>query len=67
MDWPITLTLAASAAVLTGLFGWLGARPPDLARGPRLVPWRLLMVLSAVGLILMLVHMANLAGVATGR
>jgi hypothetical protein len=67
MDWPTTLAITAAAAGLTALFGWLGARPPDLSRGPRLVPWRVLMVLSAVGTLLMLVHMLNLAGVATGR
>lgn len=66
MDFTSTVGAAAAAAVLTGLFGWLGARPPDLQRGPRLLPYRFLMVLSATILILMLVHLMNLAGVSTG-
>lgn len=67
MDWPVTLALAVAAAALVALFGWLGARAPDLRRGPRMVPWRALMILAAVGFLLMTVHLLNLAGVATGR
>ena len=64
---PVTLGLAAAGAALTVLFGWLGARPPNPQRGPRLVPYRFLMVLAAAWVLLMLVHLANLAGVQTGR
>jgi hypothetical protein len=67
MDWPVTLAVAAGLAVLTVLFGWAGSRPPDLQRGPRLAPYRFLMMLGATGLLLMVVHMLNLAGVTTGR
>lgn len=66
MDLTSTLAVAATAGALTGLFGWMGARAPDLRRGPRLLPYRFLMVLSATVLILMLVHLVNLAGVPTG-
>jgi hypothetical protein len=66
MDWPITFATTAAALALAVLAGWRGARPPDPHRGPRMVPWRFLMVLAAFGLILMLVHMANLAGLTTG-
>lgn len=52
---------------LTVLCGWRGARPPDLHRGPRLAPWRFLMLLSAAGAMLLLVHLVNLMGVRTGR
>jgi hypothetical protein len=67
MDWAPTLTgflIAAAAAVLCG---WLGARPPDPLRGPRLVPYRLLMLLAAAAALLLGVHLLNLAGVSTGR
>ena len=67
MDWPVTLAAAAGLAGLTAAFGWAGSRPPDLRRGPRMAPYRFLMVLAATGLLLMLVHMLNLAGVTTGR
>ncbi len=64
---PVTLVTAAAFAALALMFGWLGARPPDLRRGPRMAPYRLLMLLSAAGVLLMLVHAANLMGVNTGR
>jgi hypothetical protein len=67
MDWPFTLAAAAVLGGLTVLCGWLGARPPDPRRGPRLAPYRFLMMLGATGLMLLAVHMLNLAGVKTGR
>jgi hypothetical protein len=67
MDWPITLALTAVVVVATGLCGWMGARAPNPHRGPRLVPWRFLMILGVLGVILMVVHMLNLAGMHTGR
>ena len=67
MDWPITLAAAAVLAVLTGLCGWAGSRPPNPHRGPRLVPYRFLMMLGFTGLMLTVVHMLNMAGVKTGR
>ena len=67
MDLPATLAIMA-ALVAFGLFSaWRGARPPDLRRGPRLMPWRFLMLLSAALAILMLVHVVNLLGFQTGR
>ena len=66
-SFPVTLASALVGLALVVLCGWRGARPPDLVRGPRLVPWRFLMVLAAAWVLLMLVHLANLAGVQTGR
>ena len=67
MSLTITLALLAAALGLTALFGWLGARAPDLHRGPRLLPYRFLMLLAAAGALMMLVHLVNLLGVTTGR
>ena len=64
---PVTLGSALAGALLALLFGWLGARAPDLRRGPRMVPYRFLMLLAAVWVLLMLVHAVNLMGVRTGR
>lgn len=66
LNLPVTLGLAAVGLGLTLLFGWLGARPPDLKRGPRLLPHRFLMLLAAAFTLLMLVHLVNLAGLETG-
>jgi hypothetical protein len=67
MDLGMTLAVAAGAAALAALFGWLGARPADPIRGVRMVPWRFLMCLAAAVVLIMLVHLANLMGVKTGR
>ena len=64
---PVTLFSAAVGVGLTVLCGWRGAQPPDVRRGPRMIPWRFLMLLSAAWVLLMLVHVANLMGVDTGR
>jgi hypothetical protein len=67
MDLPITLALTLGLGALAVFAGWRGARPPDPLRGPRLVPWRPLMALSAAGAIVFLVHLVNLLGLNTGR
>jgi hypothetical protein len=67
MDWTSTLVAAAAGLACALFCGWRGARPADPSRGVRLVPWRWLMLLSSVWVLLMIVHMLNLAGVSTGR
>ena len=67
MGLQLTLWLAAASAGTAVACGWRGARPPDPMRGPRLVPWRLLMALSACGALVLLVHLVNLLGFDTGR
>ena len=67
MELGPTLLLLALAVLVAGGAGWMGARPPDLQRGPRLAPWRVIMVAAAVCALLMVVHLMNLAGVSTGR
>ena len=63
----LTVSLAAGFAGLAVLAGWRGARPPDLRRGPRLVPWRMLMALAALAAFVFLIHLVNLLGLSTGR
>ena len=67
MDLPLTSALLAGLVALAVFCGWRGARPPDPRRGPRLVPWRALMMLSACGALVLLVHLVNLLGFDTGR
>ena len=66
MDMPVTLALGAAAVVSGVVFGWLGARPADPRRGPRMIPWRFLMLLAAAAAMLMGVHAVNLLGFVTG-
>jgi hypothetical protein len=65
----LTVTLAvATAVLLLAIFsGWRGARPSNPARGPRMIPWRFIMLLAAAALIPLVVHLLNLMGVATGN
>lgn len=60
----LTTTLAITAAFLglTAFAGWRGARPPDLLKGPRMIPWRMVMVTSAAAVLILLVHLASLLG-----
>ncbi|CAN5338126.1 hypothetical protein BH10PSE1_BH10PSE1_09490 [soil metagenome] len=60
---PTLLLLAACLAVLV-FTGWRGARPPDITRGPRMAPWRFLMLLSGALTFFVLVHLATLFGFA---
>lgn len=67
MTLPVTLALICALAALALFCGWRGARPPDLLRGPRMIPWRLLMVSASAGVLIFVVHLVNLLGVTTGR
>ena len=62
MDLTTTLALTAGAVALAVFAGWRGARPWDL-RGVRMIPWRLIMVLSAAAVLVLLIHVGTLLGV----
>jgi hypothetical protein len=53
MDAGHLLALAAAFAALAVFAGWRGARPPNPMKGPRMIPWRLIMVTSAAAAILL--------------
>ena len=67
MDLPLTLAALAGFLALGVFAGWRGAQPPNLLKGPRMTPWRLIMVTAAALALLMVVHLVNLMGVSTGR
>lgn len=67
MDIALTLALAGGLLAVALFCGWRGARPYEPIKGPRMAPWSLLMMLSAAGLLLLLVHLANLLGLNTSR
>ena len=67
MTLNLTVALCAALVAIAVFAGWRGARPPDFAKGPRLAPWRLIMVTSAALALFLLVHIVNLLGVTTGR
>jgi hypothetical protein len=62
---PLTVILAIVSGLFTALFGYLGARPMNLKKGPRMVPWRFLMLLAFTAVLLLVVHLLNLIGIQT--
>ncbi len=67
MDLIITLAIIGICIALGAFCAWRGATPPDVLKGPRLVPYNFLMLVCvAVGL-MMVVHLVNLLGVVTGN
>lgn len=67
VDLHLTLFLLGALAAFGVFAGWRGARAPNPHKGPRMMPWRFLMLLAGAGALLMLVHVVNLLGVTTGR
>lgn len=66
MSLEITLVLVAVLAALAVFAGWRGALPPNPHKGPRLMPWRMIMMLAAACLLMIIVHLVNLLGLTTG-
>jgi hypothetical protein len=67
MSLRLTLLFCGLTAAAAIFAGWRGARPPDPRRGPRMLPWRFLMMLAAAVAMLFLVHAANLLGLGPER
>ncbi|WP_296598430.1 hypothetical protein [Phenylobacterium sp.] len=54
MDLRVTIALICGFAAIAAFAGWRGARPPNPMKGPRLVPWRAIMVAAATAAVLLL-------------
>lgn len=63
MSLSVTLALVAAAVALAVFAGWRGALPSQPHRGVRMIPWRLVMMLSCAVVLLLVVHLAALLGV----
>ena len=63
MSLPLTLALIAAALALAVFAGWRGSRPWDLRRGVRMIPWRFIMLLSGVAILILAIHLGTLLGV----
>ncbi|MNE39670.1 hypothetical protein D3C80_1336340 [compost metagenome] len=59
MSPSLTLTLLAAAIAVAVFSGWRGARPPDLSKGPRMMPWRFIMLVAGALTFLLLIHLAS--------
>ncbi|HUH23350.1 MAG TPA: hypothetical protein VLZ51_04760 [Brevundimonas sp.] len=62
MSPSLTLVLLAAASTVAVFSGWRGARPPDLMKGPRMMPWRFIMLVAGALAVLLLIHLASTLG-----
>jgi hypothetical protein len=60
MTVPVTLWTMGGLGAAGAFFGWRGARPWDPRKGPRMIPWRLLMLLCAALELTLLIHLVAL-------
>lgn len=67
MSLPLTLSLMALAAIIFGLSAWRAGRPWNPMRGPRMIPWTVIAILTGAFFLLLLAHLYSFAGVETGR
>ena len=64
MDLRLLVALGMGLAALSAFAGWRGARPPNPMKGPRLIPWRAIMVFAAAGAVIVLVQIEQAVGFA---
>jgi len=57
MSLELTLALLIASLALMLFSGWRGSRPPDLIKGPRMVPWRFVMLLCGALAFFLLIHL----------
>jgi hypothetical protein len=63
----LSAALALLGLGVTAFAAWRHGRPPNLAKGPRLIPWMLIVLTGATATLVMVVHLVNLLGFHTGR
>ena len=57
MDATLTLILLIVSIAVVVFAGWRGSRPTDIMRGPRMMPWRFIMLLAAALVFFLLIHL----------
>ena len=62
MDLPLTAILTVVCGLFAAGSGYMGAKAPDPRRGPRMVPWRFLMLIGVLATMLLVVHLLTLLG-----
>lgn len=67
MSLDLTLAILAALLAIAAFAGWRGSKPSNPVKGPRLMPWRFIMVTASALALFMLVHVVNLMGMKTGR
>jgi hypothetical protein len=62
MNLTLTLALCGIVLALGVACGWMGARPPNPHRGPRLIPYRFIMIVCGAVLLYLAAHLLSLFG-----
>jgi len=62
LDLPLTAILTLVFALFAAVSGYMGAKMPDPKRGPRMVPWRFLMLVGVVAVMFLAAHVLTLLG-----
>ena len=57
-----SFSLGIALAALSVFAGWRGARPPNPIKGPRMIPWRFIMLLASAGALILVFSAARMAG-----
>jgi len=65
LNLSLTVILTIVCGLFTALFGYMGGRPMNPHKGPRMVPWRFLMLLGFTATLFLIVHLLNLIGIQT--
>jgi hypothetical protein len=63
----LTAGLALLGLGVVALAAWRHGRPPEPMKGPRMIPWMLILLAGATWTLVMVVHVVNLLGLTTGR
>jgi hypothetical protein len=63
----LTIALALAGLGVTAFAAWRHGLPPNPAKGPRMIPWMLILLTGATLTLVMVVHLVNLLGFQTGR
>jgi hypothetical protein len=66
MDLQTTLAVLAASVAVAAFCGWRGARTWNVLEGPRLIPWRFLMLLAFACAVIMAQQALALIGFRTG-
>ena len=59
MSLELTIGLLAFCLVIAAFAGWRGARPPNFHKGPRMIPWRWIMLLATAAATVFLIHLVS--------
>ncbi len=67
LDLPLTVILLVVTSALTFFCGYMGQRPMNPKKGPRMVPWPFLMMLLLTVSLFLVVHLLTVLGLKTDR